>query len=235
MIAFVKNRGRTMALLLRRTAIFVVIVMIWALLAAAAARAQSQPAPELDQPPPQAQRPEPDRPLPQQSQPTQPATPHVQQADLVQPEQVQAPKQLPAMVPFSGYRAGTIVVRTNDRRLYYVMKGDKALEFPVGVGKDGWRWFGRARIEGKYIKPAWQAPPELARGRFRPVIPGGAPNNPMGVAALTMRNGEYAIHGTNNPKSVGGFVSHGCIRMYNKDITRLFALVQVGTPVVVEK
>jgi len=67
------------------------------------------------------------------------------------------------------------------------------------------------------------------------VIPGGAPNNPMGVAALTLRNGEYAIHGTNNPKSVGGFVSHGCIRMYNKDIARLFAMVRVGTPVVVEK
>jgi lipoprotein-anchoring transpeptidase ErfK/SrfK len=57
----------------------------------------------------------------------------------------------------------------------------------------------------------------------------------MGVAALTLRNGEYAIHGTNNPKSIGGFVSHGCIRMYNKDITKLYAMVGVGTPVIVEK
>jgi lipoprotein-anchoring transpeptidase ErfK/SrfK len=112
---------------------------------------------------------------------------------------------------------------------------DKALEFSVGVGKSGWRWFGRAAVEGKYVKPSWQAPPELHRGTYGAVIPGGAPNNPMGVAALTLRNGEYAIHGTNNPKSVGGFVSHGCIRMYNKDITRLFAMVSVGTPVVIEK
>ena len=57
----------------------------------------------------------------------------------------------------------------------------------------------------------------------------------MGVAALTLRKGEYAIHGTNNPKSIGGFVSHGCIRMYNKDITKLYAMVGVGTPVIVEK
>ena len=138
-------------------------------------------------------------------------------------------------MPFPGYRAGTIVVKTNDRRLYYVLKGDKAWEFPVGVGKQGWAWFGRAAIEAKYIKPAWQAPPELHRGSYGPVIPGGSPRNPMGVAALTMRKGEYAIHGTNNPKSVGGFVSHGCIRMYNKDITRLYRLVSVGTPVIVEK
>jgi lipoprotein-anchoring transpeptidase ErfK/SrfK len=200
-----------MVLVLRRAAIFLVIVTLWALLAAAMARAQE---PQIT------------------------VAPHVQQADLVQPEQAQPaeqPKQLPAVVPFSGYRAGTIVVKTTDRRLYYVLKGDKALEFPVGVGKEGWRWFGRARVEGKYIKPAWQAPPELHRGTYGAVIPGGSPRNPMGVAALTLRKGEYAIHGTNNPKSVGGFVSHGCIRMYNKDITRLYRLVSVGTPVIVEK
>ncbi len=196
-----------MALVLRRAAIFIMIIMVWALLAAAMAHAEP---------------------------------PHVQKADLVQEPQApqaqpQTPPQSPAIVPFSGYRPCTIVVKTGDRRLYYVMKGDKALEFPVGVGKDGWRWFGRAAVEGKYIKPAWQAPPELHRGTYGAVIPGGAPNNPMGVAALTLRNGEYAIHGTNNPKSIGGFVSHGCIRMYNKDITRLYALVHVGTPVVVEK
>jgi lipoprotein-anchoring transpeptidase ErfK/SrfK len=66
------------------------------------------------------------------------------------------------------------------------------------------------------------------------VIPGGSPQNPMGVAALTMRNGEYAIHGTNNPGSIGGFVSHGCIRMYNSHVQELYRLVNVGTPVVVE-
>jgi lipoprotein-anchoring transpeptidase ErfK/SrfK len=67
------------------------------------------------------------------------------------------------------------------------------------------------------------------------VIPGGSPRNPMGVAAMTLAGGEYAIHGTNVPGSIGGFVSYGCIRMYNQDISDLFERVSVGTPVVVTR
>jgi lipoprotein-anchoring transpeptidase ErfK/SrfK len=139
-------------------------------------------------------------------------------------------------VRLSGYAPGTIVVKTHERRLYYVLDDGYALRFPVGVGKAGWRWSGRATIEGKYVKPAWRAPPALTRGGgWGPVIPGGSPKNPMGVAALTMRGGEYAIHGTNNPASVGRFSSHGCIRMYNSDIRRLYQMVDVGTPVIVQQ
>jgi lipoprotein-anchoring transpeptidase ErfK/SrfK len=140
-------------------------------------------------------------------------------------------------VPFSGYRPGTIVVKTTERKLYYVVAPGRALRFPVGVGRRGKTWSGRAVIESKRVQPAWQAPPEIWGGRSGtpPVIPGGSPNNPMGVAALTMRGGEYAIHGTNNPASVGGFVSSGCIRMYNNDIRTLYSMVSVGTPVVVEQ
>ena len=65
------------------------------------------------------------------------------------------------------------------------------------------------------------------------MIPGGSPSNPMGVAAMTLAGGEYAIHGTNRPNSVGGYVSYGCVRMYNQDISDLFNRVEVGTPVVV--
>ena len=65
------------------------------------------------------------------------------------------------------------------------------------------------------------------------VIPGGAPNNPMGVAAMTLTGGEYAIHGTNRPESIGKFASYGCIRMLNQDISDLFERVSVGTQVVV--
>lgn len=141
------------------------------------------------------------------------------------------------VVAISGYAPGTIVVRTGERRLYFVIEQDRALRFPVGVGRAGHAWTGQARIEGKYVKPDW-SPPDVIR-REHPglpaVIPGGAPDNPMGDAALTMRDGEYAIHGTNNPGSVGGFVSYGCIRMYNRDIKTLFQLVEVGTPVVVER
>jgi lipoprotein-anchoring transpeptidase ErfK/SrfK len=141
------------------------------------------------------------------------------------------------IVEFFGFSAGTIVVKTEERRLYYVIDGSHALRFPVGVGRAGMRWTGTAQIEGKYIQPAW-APPSMIR-RENPhlpaVIPGGSPNNPMGAAALTLRGGEYAIHGTNRPNSIGGFVSHGCIRMYNDDIRALYRLVKVGTSVIVEK
>ena len=141
------------------------------------------------------------------------------------------------IVPISGFRPGTIVIKTHERHLYYVLDGHRALRFPVAVGKAGMTWTGLARVEGKFVRPAWQAPPSIRREnpRLPKVIPGGAPNNPMGDAALTLRGGEYAIHGTNHPELIGGFVSHGCIRMYNKDITKLFAMVSVGTPVIVEK
>ena len=141
------------------------------------------------------------------------------------------------VVSFSGFSSGTIVVKTHERRLYYVLDGGRALRFPVGVGKAGMAWTGNARVEGKFVRPAWAAPASIRREnpRLPRVIPGGAPNNPMGAAALTLRGGEYAIHGTNHPELIGGFVSHGCIRMYNADIRELYRLVDVGTPVVVER
>jgi len=141
------------------------------------------------------------------------------------------------IVPISGFRPGTIVIKTHERHLYYVLDGNRALRFPVGVGKAGMTWTGRARVEGKFVRPAWQAPPSIRREnpRLPKVIPGGAPNNPMGDAALTLLGGEYAIHGTNHPELIGGFLSHGCIRMYNSDIRALYRLVAVGTPVIVER
>jgi lipoprotein-anchoring transpeptidase ErfK/SrfK len=139
-------------------------------------------------------------------------------------------------VRFSGYQPGTIVVKTGERKLYYVTEPGRALRFPVGVGKSGWAWHGRAHIEGKYLSPAWSPPASMWRKPGPPpVIPGGSPRNPMGVAALTFHNGELAIHGTNNPGSIGGYVSHGCIRMHNRDIQTLYSMVSVGTPVIVAR
>jgi lipoprotein-anchoring transpeptidase ErfK/SrfK len=138
----------------------------------------------------------------------------------------------------ASYAAGTIVVRTSERRLYYVIGDGRAVRYPVGVGKAGKAWTGRARIDGKYIKPAWSPPADVKRDhpRLPDVIPGGSPRNPMGVAAMTLSGGgEYAIHGTNVPGSVGHFVSYGCIRMYNQDVLDLFNRVSVGTPVVVTR
>jgi lipoprotein-anchoring transpeptidase ErfK/SrfK len=143
------------------------------------------------------------------------------------------------LVPFAtpGYSAGTIVVRTAERRLYFVLGNGEAIRYPVGVGRAGKQWAGVSRIDGKYVNPAWAPPAEVRRDKpsLPAVIPGGSPHNPMGVAAMTLAGGEYAIHGTNMPGSIGGFVSYGCIRMYNQDITDLFERVGVGTTVVVTR
>ena len=140
------------------------------------------------------------------------------------------------VVRLSGYSAGTVVVKTRQRRLYYMVSDDTAIEYPVGVGRLGMAWSGTAYIDGKYIKPAW-SPPDMIRRenpRVPNVIASGSSANPMGAAAMTLSgSGEYAIHGTNNPGSIGGFVSHGCVRMYNNDILDLYGRVGLGTKVVV--
>ena len=111
-----------------------------------------------------------------------------------------APAAAREMVAFrDSYSAGTIVVKTTERRLYLVLGNGQALRYPVGVGKSGKQWSGTARIDGKYLKPDWSPPAEVKRDRPRipNLIPGGSPANPMGAAALTLSGGEYAIHGTN--------------------------------------
>jgi len=136
------------------------------------------------------------------------------------------------------YPAGTIVVRQSERRLYLMLGSGRAISYPIGVGRQGMQWSGTVRIDGKYIQPAWSPPASIKREnpRLPDVIPGGSPHNPMGVAAMTLSGGgEYAIHGTNQPGLIGGFVSHGCIRMLNADITDLYGRVGVGTTVVVTR
>jgi lipoprotein-anchoring transpeptidase ErfK/SrfK len=138
-------------------------------------------------------------------------------------------------IDVSGFSPGTIVVKTHERRLYYITGGGRVIGYPVGVGKAGMAWAGTAYIAEKRIRPAW-SPPEMIR-QERPgiphVFPAGSPSNPMGAAALVLDRGEYAIHGTNAPGSIGHFVSHGCIRMHNSDIMDLYNRVGVGTQVVV--
>ena len=150
----------------------------------------------------------------------------------------QAAQARPEMVGVSGeYTPGTIVVKTNERRLYLILDSGHAMRYPVGVGRAGKQWAGVTKIDGKYRNPAWAPPLEVKRDKpnMPDVIPGGSPRNPMGVAAMTLAGGEYAIHGTNMPGSVGGFVSYGCIRMYNADISDLYERVSFGTHVVVER
>jgi lipoprotein-anchoring transpeptidase ErfK/SrfK len=147
-----------------------------------------------------------------------------------------APVEAREMVHFRGdVSPGTVVVRTGERRLYYVLGDGRAIRYPVGVGMASKQWTGTTRIDGKYLRPAWSPPREVKRDKpsLPDVIPGGSPRNPMGEAALTLAGGEYAIHGTNAPRSIGGFVSYGCIRMFNRDVVDLFGRVSVGTTVMV--
>jgi lipoprotein-anchoring transpeptidase ErfK/SrfK len=132
-------------------------------------------------------------------------------------------------------KPGTIVVMTGERQLYYTLGSGLSLRYPIGVGRPGRQWSGTVAIAGKHVAPNWAPPAEIKRDRpgVPDIIEGGSPANPMGAAALTLSGGSYAIHGTNAPKSIGGFVSYGCIRMFNADIVDLFDRVAVGTPVVV--
>ena len=137
------------------------------------------------------------------------------------------------VVHFSGKEEpGTIVVRVSERRLYLIVSEGRALRYPVGVGRSGKQWFGSTHIVSKHIQPAWSPPAEIRGGRPAWVIPAGAPNNPMGAAALVLADNELAIHGTNNPSSIGGFVSWGCVRMNNEDIMDLYERVPLSTRVV---
>ncbi len=133
-------------------------------------------------------------------------------------------------------KPGTVVVQTAERRLYLVVGKGQALKYTVGVGRAGQQWFGTTRIASKHIRPAWK-PPASIRGNRSPdfYIESGSPRNPMGAAALVLVDNELAIHGTNNPASIGGLVSAGCIRMHNQDIMDLYGRVQVGTRVVFAK
>ena len=132
---------------------------------------------------------------------------------------------------------GSIVVRTGERRLYLVLGEGRAVAYRIGVGRADRQWTGASSITGKYVRPNWAPPAAVKRDRpgLPEMIPGGAPNNPLGVAAMTLAGGEYAIHGTNRPGSIGGFVSYGCIRMLNEDVVDLYDRVRVGTPVLVTR
>ena len=146
--------------------------------------------------------------------------------------------QARGIVGFSGnYSAGTVVVRTNERSLYYVLGGGKAMRYRVGVGRTALQWSGTTFINNKMLRPAW-VPPAIVR-RDKPnlpsVVPAGAPNNPVGAAVLFLAGGERAIHGTNNPGSIGGAVSYGCIRMLNADVLDLYDRVSFGTKVIVTR
>lgn len=140
------------------------------------------------------------------------------------------------VVSLEGYMPGSVVIKTSERRLYFVLDDGRAIRYSVGVGKAGMQWSGRTSITGKHLTPDWIPPDDIRRAnpRLPAVVPAESPGNPLGAAALVLHE-DYAIHGTNNPGSVGRFVSHGCIRMRNVDVLDLFRRVSIGTPVIVTR
>jgi lipoprotein-anchoring transpeptidase ErfK/SrfK len=130
--------------------------------------------------------------------------------------------------------AGTLIVDTSNTYLYYVLGGGRAVRYGVRVGRDGFTWNGVQKISRKAEWPDWHPPPEMIdRQPYLPRFMAGGPGNPLGARAMYLGNTVYRIHGTNQPSTIGKFVSSGCIGMLNEDVSDLFDRVKVGTRVVV--
>jgi lipoprotein-anchoring transpeptidase ErfK/SrfK len=132
--------------------------------------------------------------------------------------------------------AGTIIVSTGQRRLYYVLGGGKAIRYGIAVGMEGAAWSGVNTISAKREWPDWTPTPgELKRFPNLPGHMAGGPDNPLGARALYLGDTLYRIHGTNEPWKLGGGVSSGCIRMSNDDIVDLYNRAKIGATVIVQR
>jgi lipoprotein-anchoring transpeptidase ErfK/SrfK len=151
-----------------------------------------------------------------------------------------APAQLPPqfqrqVVNFpSTEPVGTIIIDTPHTYLYLVLGNGQALRYGIGVGREGFTWSGTERISKMSEWPDWHPPKEMIeRQPYLPRFMAGGPSNPLGARALYLGNTLYRIHGTNQPSTIGSFVSSGCIRLVNEDVEDLYSRVRVGTRVVV--
>ena len=149
------------------------------------------------------------------------------------------PVYLPTVVKYqTKHKPGTIIIDTPNRFLYLVMADGKARRYGVGVGKPGFEWAGTHNITRKAEWPDWRPPAQMiarekAKGRILPTYMPGGPANPLGARALYLGSTLYRIHGTNQPWTIGGAVSSGCIRMRNEDVVELYERVRNGTKVIV--
>ena len=133
-----------------------------------------------------------------------------------------------------GHAPGTVVISTGQRRLYYVLGNGQAIQYGVGVGRQGFSWSGTKTVTMKREWPDWRPPAQMLKRR--PDLPrymSGGMDNPLGARALYLGSSLYRIHGSNEPDTIGAAVSSGCIRMTNRDVMDLYDRVKIGTKVVV--
>ena len=131
---------------------------------------------------------------------------------------------------------GSIIIKTEERALYYVSGQGEAVKYAIGVGREGFQWSGTSKIEAKAEWPGWTPPKvmierEAKKGHHIPPHMDGGPGNPLGARAMYLAGHMYRIHGTNNEASIGGAVSSGCIRMMNADVIDLYDPVKIGARV----
>ena len=144
----------------------------------------------------------------------------------------------------TGEAPGTIVVDTGPKKLYYVLPGKQAIQYPVATGAESYGWTGRAYVGRMAEWPQWMPTYSIMSRwpEFKVYLQhgplAGAYDNPLGARALYLYQGNrdtlFRIHGTNEPSEIGQAVSSGCIRMRDLDVIDLYARVKPGTPVVVK-
>jgi lipoprotein-anchoring transpeptidase ErfK/SrfK len=129
---------------------------------------------------------------------------------------------------------GTLIIDTRHTYLYLVLGGNRAIRYGVGVGREGFTWSGVQSISRKAEWPDWHPPAQMiARQPYLPRFVAGGPGNPLGARAMYLGHSDYRIHGTNDPTTIGKFVSSGCIRLTNPDVEDLFNRVKLGAKVIV--
>ncbi len=144
-----------------------------------------------------------------------------------------SPKTTKEIVDFDGdYARGTIVIKTNEKRLYYTLGDGRAVRYWIAVGQPRFQWSGDLWVSRKAANPGWNPTPRMRRDNPRlPKYVAPGPHNPLGVRAMYLGWSEYRIHGTNAPHSIGNATSSGCFRMHNADAVDLFERVHLGAPV----
>lgn len=136
-----------------------------------------------------------------------------------------------------GPRVG-IVLNLAEMRLYYYHPDKRHVStYAVGIGKKGWSSpLGHSSIISKTKDPSWTPPPSirkehLRKGDILPAVVPAGPKNPLGRYALKLGFPGFLLHGSHRPGGIGVRSSHGCIRLFNKDIEKLYHQVPVGTSI----